>query len=113
MKPCEKCKDGKFRIGNFEYVCDGYINPWVECDNVVIKPERNKVIIPSKIQNAHLFLAVQFTRRTRCYNTVALAPKSFWARPQADLSRYLKKMKPNGELFIIFVFVEEILNYFI
>lgn len=107
--PCEKCKNGKFRIGNSEYVCDGYIDPWIECDNVVIKPERNNVKIPLKIKNAHSFLAIRFPKRTRFYNTAALAPKSFWARPQADLTCYLKKMRPIGELFIIFLNI--FLNY--
>lgn len=103
MMACEKCKDGKFRIGNSEYMCDGYINPWVECNNVVIKPERNNVKIPLKIRNAYSFLASQFRpKRTRFLNTASLVSKSFWARPHADLSRYLDKMKSNGERFISF-----------
>lgn len=101
MAPCTKCSEGKFRFGNTEYLCDGYINPWVECDNVVKEPERRDVEIPSNIKNAHSFLAIKFFKHAPPnYNPAALVPKSFWAHPQADLSRYLTEMKPNGELFI-------------
>lgn len=97
MAPCSKCNGGKFRFGNSEYLCDGYINQWVECDNVVKEPERRAIEIPLKIGNKYPFLAFPFEAQNRTVREPVFLFKSFPAHPQTDLWQYLKKMDPKGE----------------
>lgn len=70
IKPCAKCKDGKFVFGNSSYLCTGSISEWAKCDNVLKEPERTAVKIPTSIQDQYPFLAKQFKVQTRAVKDI-------------------------------------------
>lgn len=70
IKPCTKCKHGKFIFGNSTYLCTGNISEWAKCDNVVKEPPRTAVKIPQFIRDQNSFLAKKFKVQTRAVKDI-------------------------------------------
>lgn len=56
LKPCEKCKTGKFLFDNSSYKCQGDLSDFAKCNNQSKEPARSIVEIPKQIQDKHGFL---------------------------------------------------------
>ena len=74
LRPCPLCK-GQFVFQKSNYICNGNVDEWTKCENIIKEPPRVVCRIPSALSVEHSFLNKKFKVMPRALRFIAPAIK--------------------------------------